>query len=106
VFRKALERGNVVVAEITARELGRITLADALELTALVAVKNRPRSRRMAARWLERWLGESYAPAIDEAAMVAGCLVTLGGPRHDQALVCLRDMARRATSPDARRGVA
>jgi hypothetical protein len=76
ILRRALERGNLVVAEITARELGRIDLADALELTALVAVKNRARSRRMAARWLERWLAEA-APSIDEAVMIAGCLVLI-----------------------------
>ncbi|HUZ80615.1 MAG TPA: hypothetical protein VMU73_00075 [Gaiellaceae bacterium] len=37
ILRHALERGNLVVAEITARELGRIDRADALEPTALVA---------------------------------------------------------------------
>ena len=71
ILRRALERGHVVVAEITARELGRLDLADALELTALVAIKTPPRSRRMAARWLERWLVETLTPTIDEALMVA-----------------------------------
>ena len=59
------ERSNLVVAEITARGLGPIDLADALELPALVAMKNRTRSRRMAARWMSE-----TAPAIDEAVMV------------------------------------
>jgi hypothetical protein len=95
ILRRALERGNVVVAEITARELGRIDFADALELTVLVALKNRTRSRRMAARWLERWMSET-APAIDEAVMVAGCLAALGGPEHVVALDALRATARRA----------
>jgi hypothetical protein len=54
ILRRALERGNLVVAEITARELGRIDLAEALELTALAAIKKHARARRMAARWLER----------------------------------------------------
>jgi hypothetical protein len=95
ILRRALDRGNLVVAEITARELGRLDLADALELTALVAMKNPPRSRRMAARWLERWLAETAAPTIDDAAMVAGCLAALGGERHDHALDALRAMASR-----------
>jgi hypothetical protein len=95
ILRRALERGNLVVAEITARELGRIDLADALELTVLVALKNRTRSRRMAARWLERWMSET-APAIDEAVMVAGCLAALGSTRHHEALKTLRATARRA----------
>jgi len=77
------------MAEITARELGRLDLTDALELTALVALKDRPRSRRMAARWLERWLAETR-PAIDEAVMVTGCLAALGGPNHEFALSAVR----------------
>jgi hypothetical protein len=37
IFQRAIEHGNVTVAEATARELGRITLAESLALTALVA---------------------------------------------------------------------
>ena len=90
IFRKAIERGNLVVAEVTALELGRLDLADALELTALTALKDRPRSRRLAARWLERWLAETPAPTIDDALMVAGLLGALGGERHLQALAMIR----------------
>jgi hypothetical protein len=39
IFRRALEHDNLVLAEVTAREIGRVTIADALELTALVARK-------------------------------------------------------------------
>ncbi|HEX4518180.1 MAG TPA: hypothetical protein VH063_01235 [Gaiellaceae bacterium] len=95
ILKQALERGNLVVAEITARELGRIDLPDALELTALVAAKNRERARRMAARWLERWLAEARSPAIDEAVLVAVCLAALGGECHDAALTTLRGRAGR-----------
>lgn len=44
----------MVAAELAARELGSLRLVEALELVALVARKDRPRSRSMAARWLER----------------------------------------------------
>ena len=37
IFRRALERGSLLVAEATAREVGVIALDEALELTALVA---------------------------------------------------------------------
>jgi len=40
----------------------------------------------MAARWLQRWLEETRAPAIDDEAMVAECLVALGGERHAHSL--------------------
>jgi len=29
IFRRALERGNLVLAEVTAREIGRVTIAEA-----------------------------------------------------------------------------
>jgi hypothetical protein len=77
-----------------ARELGGLDLRDALELTALVALRDRPRSRRLAARWLQRWLEQTPAPTIDTATMVAGCLAALGGETHEQALASLRDHAR------------
>ena len=37
IFQTAIERGNIVMAEATARELGRITLDESLALTVLVA---------------------------------------------------------------------
>jgi hypothetical protein len=39
---------------VTAREIGRVTIAEALELTALVARKQPERFGRLAARWLSR----------------------------------------------------
>jgi hypothetical protein len=44
-LRRALERGNLVVAEIEAREVGQLDLGEALELTALVALRDRERGR-------------------------------------------------------------
>jgi hypothetical protein len=47
-----------VLAEVTAREIGRVTIAEALELTALVARKQPHRYGRFAARWLCLYLEE------------------------------------------------
>jgi hypothetical protein len=47
-----------VLAEVTAREIGRVTIAEALELTALVARKQPDRYGRFAARWLCLYLEE------------------------------------------------
>jgi hypothetical protein len=41
IFQRAIERGNLLVAETTLREIGRVTLTEALQLTALIAVKVR-----------------------------------------------------------------
>jgi hypothetical protein len=48
VFKRAIERGNLLIAEMTARELGRLTLADALDLLALVIEKDPDRRDRFA----------------------------------------------------------
>ena len=62
VFKRAIERGNVVVAEIAARELGRLDLSEALELTALIAKRDpRVRGRRASARWLRSWSSSRYS---------------------------------------------
>ena len=49
IFRRALEHDNLVLAGVTAREIGRVTIAEALELTALVAPKPLDRYGRFAA---------------------------------------------------------
>jgi hypothetical protein len=58
IFRRALEHGNLLVAEATAREIGHVSLAEALELTALIAEKEPSRHGRFAVRWLMRYLQE------------------------------------------------
>jgi hypothetical protein len=47
-----------VLAEMTAREIGRVTITEALELTALVARKQPEGHGRFAARWVYLWLEE------------------------------------------------
>jgi hypothetical protein len=96
-FRRALERGNLLLAETTAREVGHVDLREALELAALIARHDpRVRGRRASARWLRRWLEERPRATIDEAVMIAGLLAALGGAEHKAALAALRDVAGRA----------
>jgi len=103
-FQRSLERGNVVAAELALREMRHVTLEDALAFTALVALRDRPRARRMAVRWLERWLDESPESDIEQAAVVTGLLAALGGNRHHWAVACLEDMAERAAEASRRSG--
>lgn len=95
VFRRALERGNLLVAEATAREVGVLDLREALELTALIAEHDRSRSERYTVRWLVRYLDAADAPTMDEAAFVVVCLAALGGQRHAEALSALRAVTGR-----------
>ena len=94
-FRRALERGNLLLAETTAREVGHVDLREALELAALIAKHDpRVRGRRASARWLRRWLEERPRATIDDAVMTAGLLAALGGPAHAAALSALRELAK------------
>jgi hypothetical protein len=58
-FQRALKRRNLFQAELAARELGSLNLADALELTILAAEAKDHRWPRMAARWHARFVEET-----------------------------------------------
>lgn len=53
-FQRAIHRGNVQAAETAAREMGGLSLADALALCELLAKADPARYERAARRWLER----------------------------------------------------
>src|SRR6266496_931869 len=74
IFRRALERGNLVLAEVTAREIGRVMIAEALELTALVARKQPHRYGRFAARWLCLYLEEHEKATLEDVALLVSNL--------------------------------
>lgn len=94
IFNRAIERGNLLVAETTLRELGRPSLAEILELTALIAQKDPRRHGRVAARWLQRYLDVRGDATIDEAILAAAALQQLGGRSHGVALAALRALAQ------------
>jgi hypothetical protein len=73
IFKRAIERGNLVVSEMAARELGRITLDESLALVALVAAKDPPRHSRYAVRWLRRLLVAASANAVRSS--LVSCLL-------------------------------
>ena len=103
-YQRAIDRGNLFVAEATLRELGRPTLVELLELTGLIALKDPRRYDRVAARWLFRYLQEADAATLADVQAVTVGLSALGGPRHDEALLALRGMAEEtARRPALRR---
>lgn len=106
IYRRAIERGNLLVAETVLRaEIPRPTLADLLELTALIAQKDPRRHGRAACRWLQRWLEAQPDATIDDVVLVAAQLQALGGRRHGRAAEALRELAaEHAPSSEASRG--
>jgi hypothetical protein len=94
-FGGALEHDNLVLAEVTAREIGRVTIAEALELTALVARKQPHRYGRFAARWLCLWLEEHEKATLEDVELLVSNLGSLATPSdHASALAILRKMVR------------
>jgi NAD(P)H-dependent FMN reductase len=80
------------------REMGRVSLGEALELTALIALKDPRRRSRAAARWLGRLLEEHPRATIEELALAAAALAALGGPGHDDAAASLVALASRVAA--------
>ena len=101
-----MARGNVLSALAAARDLPQLSLADALELTVLVARKDPRRYPRLAARWLLRLLEEHPDATIEEAALAAACLVALTGGAYEEARATLGAMSETASSRRRARGVA
>jgi hypothetical protein len=89
VFRRAIERGNLIVAETAAREMGRVSLGEALELVALIAFNDPRRHGRAGARWMRRYLEENESAGLDDVVFIAGCLSALGGRAHQVAAAAL-----------------
>jgi hypothetical protein len=99
IFRRALERDNLVLAEVTAREVGRVTIAEALELTALVARKQPDRYGRFAARWLCVYLEEHEQATLEDVTVLVSNLRSLASTKdHASALAILRKATRPAES--------
>jgi hypothetical protein len=84
-FRRAVDRRNVVQAEMAARELGRLALPDALDLVALYARTSDPKFEPAAVRWLARLAAERPDVRLADVQLAAAALACLRGARHDRA---------------------
>lgn len=90
-IERALERGDlrmaVAIARDFATERGRpIPLGVALKLLTPVALQSPSEYDAWACRWLMRWLTETPAPTIEQAANVAASLADLPSePLHAAA---------------------
>ena len=90
-FQRACERGNVLLALTTARELGRLSLEDALALTEVLARTGDARFDAAAVRFLGR-LADERKPTLAGIRLAAHALGEL--PDESAARV-LRELLRR-----------
>ena len=93
-FQRAIHRGNVQAAEMAAREMGPVSLADALSLCELLAKADPARYERAALRWLERFIDERLPPLI-EVALAASALAELRHGRRNVGIETLKSILRR-----------
>jgi hypothetical protein len=75
-FQRAIHARHVQNAEMAAREMGGLSLADALLLCELLANADPQRYERAALRWLQRFIDERLPP-LTEAALAASALAEL-----------------------------
>jgi hypothetical protein len=78
-FTRAIHRRHVEAAEMAAREMGGLSLADALLLCELLANVDPARYERAALRWLQRFIDERLPP-LSEVALARS--PTVNGAAH------------------------
>ena len=76
-YRRAIESQSIVLAELAAREMGRVSLGDALALVRLYAVAGSPKAEPAAVRWLARLALERPRTTIGELQLAAAALAQL-----------------------------
>jgi hypothetical protein len=96
IFSRAIERGNLVAAEASAREVRKLTLEEALRLLFLYAEKDPVRYERAAMRWLVRYLTEGKAVTLLSAHLALSALAELRAGDGQQAANLLTELATRA----------
>jgi hypothetical protein len=108
-FQRAINRRHVQAAEMAARELGGLSLADALSLCELLANTDPARYERAALRWLQRFTDERLPP-LTEVALAASAHVRLSKPgravagsgqQRGESWVCLELVFRVSTREGA-----
>jgi hypothetical protein len=95
-FRRALDRGNVTEALSAASELDFVSLAEALELTLLLADGDLEKYNRAALRWHARFLQETKNVDIHESQAVLALLTAI--PANALAAAALAELVSRRRS--------
>jgi hypothetical protein len=97
-FQRAIKAGHVLNAEMAARELGAISLSDALALVLLYARAGEDKFERAARRWVRR-VQVHYSLRHREVELLRGAMGALGS-RFDQiALAALSEACRELRLP-------
>jgi hypothetical protein len=74
---QALERGDATAAIAAAKQMGGLSLGDALALCVVLSERDPGRFRRAAPRWLARFVDECADVSLEEAQLVSAALAAL-----------------------------
>ena len=85
IFSRAIEHGNLVVAEQVAREVTNLTLEEALRLLFLYAEKDPIKYERAALRWLARYATGGKAVTLLKVQLAASALAELRAGERQHA---------------------
>lgn len=88
-FRRALEGGNPLLVAGAAAELPRLTLADALAVTLVLAGEPGPRFERAAARWTARLCLETPGLSLADGHFAGSALQQLAAGRPETGAMAL-----------------
>jgi hypothetical protein len=94
-FQRAIKVGNVMLADLTAREMTRLSLRDALSLVALYAEKTPERFERAAVRWHARLEREARGLTLADAQLALAALQALRSPAKGEARTLLAELVER-----------
>jgi hypothetical protein len=83
-FHRAIQRRHVSAAEMAAREMGQLSMLDALALVACYARCGSPKFDQAAVRWVERLAAERGA-SLRDVRLAAAALEALQTKHHDLA---------------------
>jgi hypothetical protein len=72
-FEHAIQARQLLNAEAAARELGRLSLADALDFLLLLSEKDRARFDPAAARWHARFVLEAKRLRLADSQLLTRC---------------------------------
>jgi hypothetical protein len=92
-FQRAIAGRNLLHAETAAREMGGLSLSDALSLCELLAANDPTRFERAALCWLQRFCDERLPPLV-EVALAASALCELRHGTRDAGVETLKRLLR------------
>jgi hypothetical protein len=82
-YRRAIERKNLMGAEMLLREMGSVTLEETLDYVALLAELRPAKAPRAAVRWHGRLETEAPMLTLPESALALAALIALCQAHHE-----------------------